>query len=205
MCGGGLPGTFFRITGKSFEKSDPLGRTGVYEGGRRGLHLQGLSAVTTYDRGREDAERAWPWERWEGVQDAREVTLMRVSGDQHRWFLEQLVLMRTDTEPLRLGYVTRVARSDNGDIHVAVRLYAGKPQALAVSPLTNALTEDPPVPCVLLPETADDKASLILPPRTFSPARMVRTVDGGPERKYRLTRVLQRGGDFERVSFELPG
>lgn len=41
-----------------------------------------------------------------------------------------------------------------------------------------------------------------LPPRTFNPGRVLRAVDGRPERRYRLTRLLQRGADFERVAFE---
>jgi hypothetical protein len=31
---------------------------------------------------------------------------------------------------------------------------------------------------------------------------MFRSMDPGPERKYRLTKLVQRGGDFERVAFE---
>jgi hypothetical protein len=30
----------------------------------------------------------------------------------------------------------------------------------------------------------------------------MRSIESGPERKFRLTKLLQRGGDFERVSFE---
>ena len=30
----------------------------------------------------------------------------------------------------------------------------------------------------------------------------MRSMDTGPERKFRLTKLLQRGGDFERVTFE---
>jgi len=42
----------------------------------------------------------------------------------------------------------------------------------------------------------------VLPPRTFSPGRTLRSMDPGPERTYKLVRLLQRGADFERVSFE---
>ena len=35
-----------------------------------------------------------------------------------------------------------------------------------------------------------------------SPSRGLRSLDAGPERKFRLTRLLQRGSDFERVAFE---
>ncbi len=41
-----------------------------------------------------------------------------------------------------------------------------------------------------------------VPPRSFSPGRVLRTIDPGTERKFRLTRLLQRGADFERVAFE---
>jgi hypothetical protein len=31
---------------------------------------------------------------------------------------------------------------------------------------------------------------------------MLRSVDPGPERRYRMTRLIQRGADFERIAFE---
>ena len=42
----------------------------------------------------------------------------------------------------------------------------------------------------------------MLPPRTFNPSRVLRSLDAGPERRFRLTRLLQRGVDFERAAFE---
>ena len=41
----------------------PLGRL-TFQGAQ---HLQTLGALTDYDRYREDAERDWPWERWQGT------------------------------------------------------------------------------------------------------------------------------------------
>ena len=58
------------------------------------------------------------------------------------------------------------------------------------------------MPALLLDETPDDKASLVLPPRTFNPSRVMRSVDAPSERRFRLVRLLQRGLDFERVAFE---
>ena len=51
---------------------------------------------------------------------------------------------------------------------------------IAVRPFSTAVTEDPPVPALLLAETPDDKACLILPPRTFNPSRVLRSLDSGP-------------------------
>ena len=58
------------------------------------------------------------------------------------------------------------------------------------------------MPALLLAETPDDKACLILPSRTFNPSRVLRTAERGPGQRYRLTRLLQRGADFERVAFD---
>ena len=62
------------------------------------------------------------------------------------------------------------------------------------------------MPALLLAETPDDKACLDpaaahVQPRAACCAR----IDRGPERKFRLTRLLQRGADFERVAFDESG
>jgi hypothetical protein len=74
---------------------------------------------------------------------------------------------------------------------------------MAVRPTSIAFAEELPMPGVLLSATDDDdQPYLILPPRTFNPGRVMRSIESGPERKFRLTKLVQRGGDFERVSFE---
>jgi hypothetical protein len=64
------------------------------------------------------------------------------------------------------------------------------------------LVEEPPTPALTLAATPDEKACVIVPPRTFSAGRVLRTLAAGPERKLRLTRLIQRGADFERATFE---
>ncbi len=197
ICGGGLGATYFRVGGRTFDRKDPLGRLS-FQGAQ---HLQTLGALTDYDRGREDAERTWVWEPWVGAYGWREASISRTAGSRHRWALDQLVTVR-DEERVRLGYVTRVALDAHGELALSLRLYSSAPKAIPVRPLSNAVSEDPPVPAVLLSETPDDKESLILPPRTFNPSRVLRSLDAGAERRFRLTRLLQRGADFERVAFE---
>jgi hypothetical protein len=196
LCPGGLGGAYFRVTGRTFDRKDPLGRLS-FQGAQ---HLQTIGALTDYDRGRDDAERVWCWERWTGTCDARDAVLRHVGPSQHRWFLEQLVVLRDDQET-RLGYVTRVCEVEDG-MHVSARLWSGSPKAIPVRPHSAAMAEDPPIPCLVLPETPDDKPSLVLPPRTFNPSRVLRTLDAGPERRLRLTRLTHRGADFERVAFD---
>lgn len=196
-CGGGLPGVYFRVAGRTFDRQDPLGRLSY----ANSQHLATLGALTDYDRHREDAERRWPWERLEGRYGWREAHLTRVAPTQHRWFLDQLVVVR-DEERTRLGTVSRISMSLDGELDVAMRLWPGPPKTRAMRPFTTSFSEDPPVPSILLGETQEEPASLVLPPRTFAPGRTLKSMDTGPERTYKLTRLLQRGADFERVAFE---
>jgi hypothetical protein len=196
LCVGGLGSAYFRVAGRTFNRQDPLGRLS-YHGTQ---HLATLGALTDYDRNKEEAEKAWGWEHWQGMYDGEEATLRRIAGAAHRWHLEQLVVLR-DEERVRCGYVTRVELDGHGDLSVRIKLWTGAPTALVVRPYTTMLSEEPPIPGVLIGLTPDEKPSIVTPPRTFNPGRMLRTLDT-PERRFKLTRVVQRGADFERVAFE---
>jgi hypothetical protein len=197
LCVGGLGAAYFRVAGRTFNSQDPLGRLS-YHGAQR---LATLGALTDYDRNKEEAEKSWAWERWQGAYDGEEATLRRVGSGQHRWHLEQLVILRDD-ERVRCGQVARVARDIRGELEIGVKLWPGSPLAIGARPMTTMLAEDPPVPVVLLGATPGESASLVTPPRTFSAGRMLRSMDSGPERRFRFMRLLQRGADFERVAFE---
>ncbi len=198
LCAGGLPAAFFRIGGRTFDRQDPLGRL-TYQGSQ---HLATLGALTDYDRFREEAERNYRWERWTGDYEWSEASLVRQGNAHHRWFLEQLVTVH-DEERIRLGYVTRVALSPDGQLALSLKFWPGSPRTLVARPQSTPFSEEAPVPGVELAETPEEKPQLIVPQRTFNPGRVLRTLDSGPERRLKLTRLLQRGADFERVAFEL--
>jgi cyclic-di-GMP-binding protein len=197
LCVGGLGAAYFRVSGRTFNSQDLLGRLS-YQGTQ---HLATLGALTDYDRNKEEAEKSWTWERWQGSYDWTVANLRRIGAGQHRWHLDQLVVVR-DEERVRCGHVTRVALDSRGDLAVTVRLWPGSPSATAVRALTTMLVEEAPFPTVLLGATPDEKAALIVPPRTFSAGRVLRSIASGQERRFRLTRLVQRGADFERVAFE---
>ena len=197
LCAGGLSAAYFRVSGRTFERRDPADRLTFQDA----QHLQTLGPVPDYDRGRDDAEREWGWERWRGTYEWRDATLACASDDGHRWTLEQLAIARYEGS-IRIGAVTRVALDAESSLSLSLRLWSGTPTALAVRPLSAAGSADPPLPALFLSETPDDKACLVLPPRTFNPSRVLRTVDADVERRFRLVRLLQRGLDFERVAFE---
>jgi hypothetical protein len=194
---GGLNAAYFRVGGRTFDRKDPLGRL-TFHGTQ---HLTTLGALTDYDRDKDEAERDWPWERWQGSYEWKEASLARREPGHYRWFFDQLVVAR-DGERTRLGHVTRVARGASGDLSIVLRLFAGAPRTLAMRSSSAAFNEEPPMPALLLTEAPDEPSTLIIGSRMFTAGRVLRSVDAGPERKFKLTRLVQRGADFERVAFE---
>ena len=197
LCAGGLPAAYFRAAGRSFERKDPAGRMSFAEA----QQLHAIDAVREYDRGGEAADQEWAWEQWQGTHAWREVRVVRDSDARHRWILDQLVVARSDGQ-VRVGFVTRVALGAEGQLSLSLRLWSCLPGSMTLRPLSTAGAEDSSLPALLLDETPEDKACLVLPPRTFNPSRVLRTLDPGRERRFRLTRLLQRGFDFERAAFE---
>ena len=197
LCAGGLPAAHFRVSGRTFERKDPAKQMSFEES----QHLQVLPPVGDYDRGREDAEREWAWETWQGALEPREATVVRDSDEVHRWSLDQLAIARSGGL-LRVGFVTRVAFDAPADLALTLRLWTSAPKAIALRPLSAAGSEEAPLPALILDETPDDKASLVLPPRTFNPSRVLRSIGAATDHRFRLVRLLQRGVDFERVAFE---
>ena len=197
LCVGGLGAAYFRVAGRTFNSQDLLGRLS-YQGTQ---HLATLGALTDYDRNKEEAEKVWAWERWQGNCDWNAATLRRIGTGPHRWHLDQLVVLRDD-DRVRCGYVTRVALDNRGELSVSLKLWPGSASAVAVRALTTMLVEEPPAPALTLAETPEEKPCIIVPPRTFSAGRVLRSLATTPERRLRLTRLIQRGADFERAAFE---
>ena len=138
---GGIGAAYFRVSGRTFNSQDLLGRCRT----KGTQHLATLGALTDYDRNKEEAEKAWTWERWQGTYDWITASVRRVGSGQHRWHLDQLVIVRDD-ERVRCGYVTRVALDSHGDLAVTLKLWAGAPTAIAVRGLTTMLVEETPFP-----------------------------------------------------------
>ena len=103
---------------------------------------------------------------------------------------------------VQFGSPGRASHSASGIGYRTLRMWSGTPVAMALLPLSAASSDDPPLPALRLDETPDDKPCRVLPPRTFNPSRVLRSLDAGPDRRFRLTRLLHRGVDFERAAFE---
>jgi len=197
LCAGGLAAAYFRIGGRTFNSADLPGPLS-YQGTQR---LATLAALTDYDRNKGEADKIWAWESWKGHYDWTAGTLRQVGTGPHRWHLDQLVILRGE-DRIRCGYITRVALDNDGELTVSLRLWPGSATAIAVRALTAMLVEEPPAPALTLSASPDEKGCIVVPPRTFSPGRVLLAPASGPDRRFRLTRLIQRGAAFERAAFE---
>jgi len=197
IAAGGIDAAYFRVGGRSFHRVDPLGRDTDPT-----KYLQTVGGISDFDRRKEQAERSWPWEKWYGSCAWREATVRHQQGGAYHWFLDQLVVVRDDGET-RLGHVSRVAIESDDAIALSLRLWAGVPKVHAVRLVNPNHTEEPPVAALILDESPEEPTTLVLSPRAFVPNRIMRCDEPGPVRKFKLTHIVQRGGDFERVAFEM--
>jgi hypothetical protein len=196
IAAGGIECAYFRVGGRSFRHVDPLGRDSDPT-----KYLQTVGGISDFDRRKDEAERSWPWEKWYGSCEWRDASLRHQGAGAYHWFLDQLVVVRDEGET-RLGHVSRVAVEADQAIAIGVRLWAGAPKVFAVRLVNPNHTEEPPVAALILDETPEEPTTLVLSPRAFIPNRIMRCDEPGPVRKFKLTRIVQRGGDFERVAFE---
>jgi cyclic-di-GMP-binding protein len=196
IVAGGIEAGYFRVGGRSFRRVDPLGRdTDVTK------YLQTVGGISDFDRRKDESERSWPWEKWYGACEWREASVRHQSGGAYHWFLDELVVVREEGQ-VRLGYVSRVAIDPDGGVALSLKLWAGDPGVHAVRLVNPNGSEEPPVPALILSETPEEPTTLVMSPRAFIPNRIMRCDESGPVRKFKLTHIVQRGGDFERVAFE---
>ncbi len=109
-----------------------------------------------------------------------------------------------DGSPFVLGVVRWLVVLRNGDLKSGIRTFPGAPQAIAVRPTGINVKESekyasafllPPVPALQIP------ASVVLPIGWFMPKRIIE-MHTDMSQNLKLTALVERGMDFERVSFD---
>lgn len=102
-----------------------------------------------------------------------------------------------------LGQVRWLMGAANGDLHAGVRLLPGLPSPVAIRQTGLNIQNQEYVPAIALSAVPALNAgpSLIVPPGWYKPKRIIELhSDRGS--KIRLTEVVERGADFERVLYE---
>lgn len=130
--------------------------------------------------------------------------LRRAANPGKRMAHGQLIGVRpADARNFQLGQVRWLTASDVGDLHCGVKLIPGVPVPVALRPLGVNVAEERYTQAFLLAAMPafDAPATLVTAAGWFKPKRVVEVATEKPMR-VRLLEVLERGIDFERVTYE---
>jgi hypothetical protein len=168
--------------------------------------LETLGHIRSVHNEQYTSERGYALEDWKIEDDsATELHVVRPAGQgAKRYAHGQLVAVRPpDASGFILGQVRWLIGGAGGELRAGIKLMPGIATATSVRGTgLNDKSERPTcalavaaVPAVKSPPT------LVLPAGWFKPSRVLEVVGDNPH-KVRLTEVLERGSDFERVSYE---
>ena len=116
----------------------------------------------------------------------------------------QLVAVRpADAKTFMLGQVRWLMAAENGELRAGVKLLAGVPGAVAVRPTGLNVQTEKFVQAMSLGAVAaiNQPTTLVLPTGWFKPKRVIELFTD-TEHNVRLLEVVERGSDFERVTYE---
>lgn len=122
----------------------------------------------------------------------------------------QLVCIRSQDEdgPISLGYVASLLQENRGGLTAGLSVFPGCPQGVAFSLLPETPEQKREYArALLLPKAVDveDEASLIIPLGLYYPGRRFEYRADKQQFVGTLRTALDKGSDFERVSFILDG
>jgi hypothetical protein len=145
-------------------------------------------------------------ERWR-IEDesAQGMRLVRGKSDAGKRYAHgQLIGVRPgEGAKFMLAQVRWLMEAENGDLHAGVRLLPGLPSPVAVRPTGLNVQNQEFVPAIALGGVAALNAapSLVVPSGWYKPKRILELHEAAAK-KIRLTEVVERGADFERVLYE---
>ncbi len=150
-------------------------------------------------------ELGFSLETW-GIQDesALGFGLKRQENGKYQISHHQLVALRPDdSKQFVLGVVRWLALTSTGELQLGIRTLPGVPLPIGVKPVgLNQSAQNEFVPVLLLPEVPalQSKESLILPLGWFQPGKLLEVLSQ-PKQTYKLQNLIEKGCDFECVSF----
>jgi hypothetical protein len=167
--------------------------------------LETLGRIRTTDDQEASAARTSSLEEWRIEDDSPQgMHLLRAAATPGKRYAHgQLVAVRpSDASNFILGQVRWLMGAANGDLHAGVKLMPGIPTATAVRAVGLNVNERA-VPAISLDAVPalQAQATLVVPLGWFKPKRVVEVLGERPA-SVRLTEVVERGVDFERVAYE---
>ena len=197
----GIAGIHFALTGRPFKQP----------GDARGLSKLEYDEIATFGRVSTHKENEFSslhgffLERW-AIQE-ESLSGMRiqrvVNGGSARLLQRQLVAVQpTDAKIFMLGMIRWLQVSGNLELRAGVRMIPGVPQGIAFRPTGINVTSDkffPGIAVAAVPALSSPP-SLILPAGWYRDKRVIKVYTDRLE-TIMLESLLERGSDFERVSF----
>ena len=162
--------------------------------------------ISTRDEDDYSEAHGYVLETWH-IEDesAQGLRMIRRAGDPGKRFSHgQLVCVRPgDAKSFLLGQVRWLMSAENGHLHAGIKLLPGLPAASAVRPTGLNAQNEQYVQALALGGVAalNLPPSLVVQSGWFKPKRVVEMFLDAAIR-VRLTEVLDRGADFERVGYE---
>jgi hypothetical protein len=144
-------------------------------------------------------------ERWDIVDESRDGLGLTRSPLLARYRVESgtlLGLQLEDASSMLLGVVRWVMIRSDKKLHVGVKVLPGLPEAVTARVRARDGADAHYVRALLLPEVTklEQRASIMVPLNWFAEGRILELHGAGPKR-IRLTRLCQRGMDFDRVDY----
>ena len=163
--------------------------------------------VSTRDEDDYSVVHGFLLEHWQLEDESSQgLKMVRRAGNPGKRYLNgQLVGVKpADSKNFFLGQVRWLMQNDAGDLYCGVRLLPGLPAATAVRPTGLNVQDAKYVQALSLTGVPALNAppSLVIPAGWFKPKRVVDVFVESPVR-VRLTELLERGSDYERVAYEM--
>jgi len=199
-----LENVYAYISGKPFKQPSSKGLADK----KAQKQIETFGRVLDQDSSDSLARMGFLAEDWQVEQDGMlHGRLLRKATFGERLGLNQIVCVRQpDTGTHKIGVTTLVSVTRGGQPYVGVRYLPGNPQALMVrgSACGNLLSGT--TVALLLPEMANLRipASLIIPRDWFQAGRVLELdLPDNPKQSVTLGISVEKGNDYERVSFTL--
>ena len=197
-----LSGIHYYISGRIFRP--PNEQTELTQKQREEIATFGR--VSTREQDDYSGQHGFLIEQWQ-IQDesAQGMRMLRPAKEQGKRLAHgQLIGVRpADGKQFMLAQVRWLMGADNGDLHAGIKLLPGLPSPLAVRPTGLNVQQDSWVPAIALSAVAalDSPPSLVLPAGWYKPKRVIE-LHAERSSKAMLTEVIERGIDFERVTYQ---
>lgn len=191
-----VAGRIFRQPGQATELS-----------AKQRAEIATFGRISTKDEDDYSQAHGFLLEHWQLLdENTQGLKMVRRAGNPGKRFsLGQLVSVRpADSKSFILGQVRWLSQSDAGDLFAGMRLLPGLPAAIAVRPTGLNVMDAKYVQALSLTAVPALNAppTLVLPAGWFKPKRVVEVFVEAPVRVH-LNEIVDRGSDFERVSYEM--